>query len=262
MNNARRDAEWLAFNRPSASPAPTPTRSAIVSTCNDIRDLLLEKNQKYGDSALNPQRVFSGADPIEQIKVRIDDKLSRIQTTGFSAADEDTLQDLIGYLVLLKIALSRSPEPMDLTRTREQLQDMVAMTFASDSAPTIDEAFDQDEAEFLAMGEKFRIPSSVIPGPDCETYVPFEMRPEDMWEEYQEDVWEAERSHFAGNYAGPLYAPHPEIKKDLSKFEPHEIYETHYVDGAILGTQKNGDVRILGTYNLYDEIKKASPLDL
>lgn len=118
MNHARRDAEWLAFNRPSDSP----TRKAIVNTCNGIRDLLLEKNAKYGDSALNPKRVFSEADPIEQIKVRIDDKISRIQTTGFSAADEDTLQDLIGYLVLLKIAICRPP-----------YDDMVERTLQSDA---------------------------------------------------------------------------------------------------------------------------------
>jgi len=83
------------------------TQDQIAEVCDSIKQLLLEKNAKYGDSALYPQRVFSKADAVEQIKVRIDDKLSRIATTGFSAIDEDTLQDLIGYLVLLKIALMR-----------------------------------------------------------------------------------------------------------------------------------------------------------
>ena len=83
------------------------TQDQIKEVCDSIKELLLQKNAKYGDSALNPERVFSKADAVEQIKVRIDDKLSRIATTGFSAIDEDTLQDLIGYLVLLKIALSR-----------------------------------------------------------------------------------------------------------------------------------------------------------
>ena len=68
--------------------------------------MLLDKNKKYGDSALNPLRVFSTASTKEQLLVRIDDKLSRIQKgAGLVASDEDVIQDLIGYLVLLKIAI-------------------------------------------------------------------------------------------------------------------------------------------------------------
>ena len=77
--------------------------------CDDIKELLLEKNRKYGDSALNPNRIFSKADAVEQILVRIDDKLNRIQKgAGLLANDEDVVSDLIGYLVLLKIALKRN----------------------------------------------------------------------------------------------------------------------------------------------------------
>ena len=51
-----------------------------------IRISLIQKNIQYGNSALNPLRIFSQASPDEQIKVRIDDKLSRIknQSTGDS----------------------------------------------------------------------------------------------------------------------------------------------------------------------------------
>ena len=83
------------------------SQNAIVAVCDNVKNLLLSKKAKYGDSALNPKRIFSRGTPIEQSLVRIDDKLSRIATTGFSAADEDTLQDLIGYLILLKVALKR-----------------------------------------------------------------------------------------------------------------------------------------------------------
>ena len=55
------------------------TESLIAEICNDIRDLLLTKNRAYGNSALNPIRVFSKADAKEQILVRIDDKLNRIK---------------------------------------------------------------------------------------------------------------------------------------------------------------------------------------
>lgn len=86
------------------------TQSQITTVCDDIKELLLEKNRKYGDSALNPNRIFSKADAVEQILVRIDDKLNRIQKgAGLLANDEDVVSDLIGYLVLLKIALKRRP---------------------------------------------------------------------------------------------------------------------------------------------------------
>ena len=77
----------------------------IERACKEIQDLLVNKNRKYGNSALEPLRLFSGADATEQLLVRIDDKLSRIQNIGLSyPGDEDTLDDLIGYLILLKIS--------------------------------------------------------------------------------------------------------------------------------------------------------------
>jgi len=68
-----------------------------------IRDLLISKNEKYGNSALGPMRVFSKASSVEQILVRIDDKLSRIKNASI-LEDEDVILDLIGYLLLLRIA--------------------------------------------------------------------------------------------------------------------------------------------------------------
>ena len=88
------------------------TSTAIAKVCDDIKALLLEKNAKYGDSALNPKRIFSTSGSTEQILVRIDDKLSRIATRGYRGEqDEDTLSDLIGYLVFLKVAARAKVEP-------------------------------------------------------------------------------------------------------------------------------------------------------
>ena len=70
---------------------------------NKIADLLIAKNKAYGDSALNPVRIFSKASRIEQLNVRIDDKISRIQR-GTDYEDEDTVRDLVGYLLLRLIA--------------------------------------------------------------------------------------------------------------------------------------------------------------
>ena len=80
------------------------TQNNIKWTCNEIRDLLLSKNKAYGDSALEPDNIFSKLDNAQAICARLDDKLSRIKTNGLDDATEDTLDDLIGYLILLKIA--------------------------------------------------------------------------------------------------------------------------------------------------------------
>ena len=74
-----------------------------------IRDLLITKNEKYGNSALEPMRVFSKVSSVEQLLVRIDDKLSRIKTSS-SLEDEDVVLDLIGYLLLLRIAKQEENE--------------------------------------------------------------------------------------------------------------------------------------------------------
>lgn len=78
----------------------------------EIKDLLISKNQKYGNSALEPLGVFSQLSPEEGLFVRIDDKLKRIKNGSLQKDDEDVINDLIGYLVLLKI----------LTREKSELE--------------------------------------------------------------------------------------------------------------------------------------------
>ena len=83
------------------------TELKISTVCDDIKELLIHKNRKYGNSALKPCRVFSKSSPVEQLLVRIDDKLNRIMKgAGLLANDEDVVNDLIGYLVLLKIGMN------------------------------------------------------------------------------------------------------------------------------------------------------------
>jgi len=80
---------------------------AIAQECINIARFLLEKNRKYGNSVFVPQRVFSEASPLEQINVRIDDKLSRIKASQ-SDDDEDVELDLIGYLIIRRVAKSKT----------------------------------------------------------------------------------------------------------------------------------------------------------
>jgi hypothetical protein len=83
------------------------TVNDINRVCTEIKNMLMQKNLAYGDSALEPVRIFSKADPTEQILVRIDDKLSRFARGKEYPGDND-IDDLIGYLVLLKIAKERN----------------------------------------------------------------------------------------------------------------------------------------------------------
>lgn len=85
------------------------TQQLIKETIKDIEALLIEKNKAYGDSAIDPVRVFSKANNLEQIYVRIDDKLSRVKR-GHEYPGDDTIKDLIGYLVLLLVAKEKSVE--------------------------------------------------------------------------------------------------------------------------------------------------------
>jgi len=75
----------------------------VTVVLEEIRDLLIAKNQKYGNSALEPFGVFSQLSAKEGLLVRIDDKLKRIKNGSLNKDDEDVINDLIGYLVLLKI---------------------------------------------------------------------------------------------------------------------------------------------------------------
>ncbi len=74
----------------------------IQTTCDELKDILLAKNKAYGNSAADPVRIFSRVDAMEQINVRIDDKLSRM-ARGHEFDGEDTELDLIGYLILKRI---------------------------------------------------------------------------------------------------------------------------------------------------------------
>jgi|TARA_R110000744_G_scaffold113162_4_gene212078 hypothetical protein len=77
----------------------------LDNTTNKIIKLLKSKNKAYGDTALNPVKIFSRLDATEAICARIDDKIMRIKNKGINDKTEDTVDDLIGYLLLLKMSM-------------------------------------------------------------------------------------------------------------------------------------------------------------
>jgi len=77
----------------------------ISQVCESVKKVLLEKNLRYGDLALNPMEVFTkhlGEDKAENlILTRLDDKLSRIKNSN--ELRKNDVFDLIGYLTLLSV---------------------------------------------------------------------------------------------------------------------------------------------------------------
>lgn len=87
----------------------TDYQKLISEECSFIEKFLLDKNRKYGSSVFEPSGIFSKLSQIEGIKCRIDDKLKRIKNSP-SDEDEDVDIDLIGYLIILRIAKKLSKE--------------------------------------------------------------------------------------------------------------------------------------------------------
>ena len=86
----------------TANDGHWPVSMAIAVECDELKSMLIDKNRAYGNSALEPVRIFSTASAVEQLLVRIDDKISRL--VNGSSAGEDVELDLLGYLILLRIA--------------------------------------------------------------------------------------------------------------------------------------------------------------
>ncbi len=83
------------------------TEELIKEVGREVVMLLIEKNKAYGDTANQPPQIFSKLSPIEAILARIDDKLSRIKQVGVNDNTEDTILDLIGYLMLYRVQLEK-----------------------------------------------------------------------------------------------------------------------------------------------------------
>jgi len=83
----------------------------VAETAARVVNLLRIKNEQYGDSVQQPLRVFSKLDSQAGIRVRIDDKLSRLARGNDSIeSDIDIVDDLIGYLILLRMMMEEEEE--------------------------------------------------------------------------------------------------------------------------------------------------------
>jgi len=96
------------------------TKDKIKLKCQEVEDLLIQKNDAYGDSALNPVGIFSSLKASEAIRIRLDDKLKRIANVGLNDETEDTLMDCAGYMVLLMIALDNESDNISKHKGHEK----------------------------------------------------------------------------------------------------------------------------------------------
>jgi hypothetical protein len=83
-------------------------KERIKDITDKVCAMLQQKNDDYGNSALEPINIFSHGNAVNSLRARIDDKLARIKNVGINDSTEDTLFDLCGYLVLLIIAEDNS----------------------------------------------------------------------------------------------------------------------------------------------------------
>jgi hypothetical protein len=78
------------------------TQNKIKQVINSLEQTLLEKNKRYGNSALEPINIFCKLSASNGIQQRLDDKLMRIKNSN--ELRKNDVFDLMGYLVLLSVA--------------------------------------------------------------------------------------------------------------------------------------------------------------
>lgn len=108
-----------------------PNANDILNEIRNVAELLLSKNRAYGSSFAKPMNVFSKLDPVAAINARLDDKLARIkQSKDFT---EDTEMDIVGYLILKRIAMRLAREEHE-RQTQPELPGILAEAMKTEGA--------------------------------------------------------------------------------------------------------------------------------
>ncbi len=83
-------------------------KKMISNECDFVKGLLTMKNSQYGNAYFQPLYVLSKASPDERMKIRIEEKLSRLKRILDSDEEkevlsEDQILDVIGTLMMMRI---------------------------------------------------------------------------------------------------------------------------------------------------------------
>ena len=94
----------------------TTTQTKIIIIIDSMKELLLYKNQKYGDSAINPKKIFYKGNSTNSILIRLDDKLGRVMSNTEEKPRINDVCDIIGYCTLLLISMGVTREDIEKFR--------------------------------------------------------------------------------------------------------------------------------------------------
>jgi hypothetical protein len=90
----------------------TDTQAKLVDVLDGMKNLLLYKNKKYGDSALKPKNIFYKGDATNSILIRLDDKIGRVMSNPDDKPRVNDVADIIGYCTLLLISMGVTAEDL------------------------------------------------------------------------------------------------------------------------------------------------------
>lgn len=107
----------------------TPTQQKIKDILSGMTDLLLYKNRKYGDAAINPKKIFYKGDSTNSILIRLDDKIGRVMSNTEEKPRVNDVADIIGYCTLLLVSMGTTSE--DLKKFMDQEKVMAASVIGS-----------------------------------------------------------------------------------------------------------------------------------
>lgn len=88
------------------------TQQKIKDILSGMTDLLLYKNKKYGDSAVNPKKIFYKGDSTNSILIRLDDKIGRVMSNTEEKPRVNDVADIIGYCTLLLVSMGITSEDL------------------------------------------------------------------------------------------------------------------------------------------------------
>lgn len=98
---------------PSIDPSKyNVTQQKIKDILSGMTDLLLYKNKKYGDSAINPKKIFYKGDSTNSILIRLDDKIGRVMSNTEEKPRVNDVADIIGYCTLLLVSMGITSEDL------------------------------------------------------------------------------------------------------------------------------------------------------
>ena len=103
---------WESANSIDWTEKMSDTQMKLVDVLDGMKNLLLYKNKKYGDSAINPKKIFYKGDSTNSILIRLDDKIGRVMSNPDDKPRVNDVADIIGYCTLLLVSMGVTAEDL------------------------------------------------------------------------------------------------------------------------------------------------------